>query len=412
MDAELYINDTLDSQDYKEEFANIGETSGIEKEGEEEHTFDAEKIAISTLPVTLSRLLERLEAKTISSPEIQRNDNLWDTVKKSRLIESLMVKIPLPLFYVAADPDEKWKIVDGLQRISAIRQFMLEHSYTLKNLEFLSDYDGCCFEDLPDKYKNRIKDSLFQFAVISATTPQEVQRNIFKRLNTGGLPLTLQEVRHALYYKHETNQFLVELTASKEFLEATTGSINDSRMAARELVLRFISFLVRGPERYPKNHDMDEFLSDTMLLMNAMPELDRKALEKAFYGRRVDTTCKYQDFEEIRRLFTLGMIRSKEIFGVHAFRKSTQFSKYRAPINKSIFECVAITLSQLSIAQYKLLLSNKDELTAYIHAQYQNNTDLYNAVSRDSQKHLSVQYRFKWFHNTLASWNNGGKKDD
>ncbi|MCL2151859.1 MAG: DUF262 domain-containing protein [Oscillospiraceae bacterium] len=396
-----------DANEYPQEFATYGQTSGIEIEQEEERPFNAEKISVSTMPVTLSRLLERIASGAISSPEIQRNDNLWDVEKKSRLIESLMIKIPLPLFYVAADPDENWKIVDGLQRVSTIKQFMLECSFTLKNLEFLSEYNGYAFKELPDKYQNRIKDAQFQFAIISATTPQEVQRNIFKRLNTGGLPLTLQEVRHALYYKHETNQFLVELTESKEFLDATTKSVNDARMAARELVLRFISFLVRGPEQYPKNHDMDEFLSDTMLFLNAMPEMDAKTLERSFYGRQVNHKCKYTDYEGIRSLFNLGMTRAGELFGLHAFRKSTQYSQYRAPINKSLFECVSITLSQLSPSQYDALVSDKDTLVAYLHHEYQNNIELYNTISRDSQKHASIQYRFNWFQDLFSTWNNG-----
>jgi len=404
-------NTAFDNLVLDEEYATIGKTSGIEKEEEVEHPFNAERVSVSTQIVPLSRLLERLEAGTISAPEIQRNDNLWNDVMKSRLIESLMIKIPLPLFYVAADLDENWKIVDGLQRICTIRQFMLEKTFRLNKLEFLIDLNGSSVDDLPVKYRNRIKDTQFQFAVIGSTTPQEVQRNIFKRLNTGGLPLTLQEVRHALYFEHKTNELLIELVKSEEFLRATNNSIDDSRMAARELVLRFISFLIREPEIYTRSNNMEKFLSDTMLLLNTMPDMNDKLLEKLFYKRQVDLTCRYKDFDEIKTLFLSGMERADKLFGTNAFRKSTKYSSRRAPVNKSIFECVAIILSQLCQTRFEYLLANADEMTSYIHKAYQENTILQNSISRDSQKFTSVQFRFKWFHDTLALREYGGKND-
>jgi hypothetical protein len=402
-----------DFNEPEEEYASIGKSSGVEKEIEEviEHPFDAEKISVNSAPVPLNRLLERLAAKTISAPEIQRRDDLWDVVKKSRLIESLMLKIPLPLFYVAADLDENWKIVDGLQRVSTIRQFMVDKSFKLKDLEFLTDFNGFSLEKLPMKYRNRISDSMFQFAVISATTPQEVQRNIFKRLNTGGLPLTQQEVRHALYYDKNTNDFLLELISSKEFCSATTNSVNDSRMAARELVLRFISFLVRDHYLYPKSSDMDEYLSDTMQLMNAMPELDHRVLEKSFYKRNVNTNLKITSFDEIRPLFILGMKRAKRLFGIHAFRKSTSHSAKRAPINKSIFECVAIILSQMDANRFAYLQTYKSMLINYIDESYKYDYFLRDAISRDSQKYSAVQARFEWFYETLVAREYGGEND-
>jgi len=396
---------------FDEEFATMGEKTGIEKEEEIEYPFDAEKINISVIPTPLSRLLERIENNTISAPDIQRADDLWDIEKKSRLIESLMLKIPLPLFYVAADPDENWKVVDGLQRVNVIKQFMIEKEFKLRKLEFLTDYNGGSFEDLHGKYKNRIKDTVFQFAVISATTPQEVQRNIFKRLNTGGLPLTHQEVRHALYFCDKTSSFLKDLATAKEFLEATGGTVKDTRMAARELVLRFISFLIRDCKTYPKNHNMDEFLSDTMVLMNEMPELKPNVLEKAFYKRKVNTTCKYRKFEDIKTYFCIGMLRARDLFDGHAFRKSTSLSSYKAPVNKSIFECVAICLSQMSQERFEYLMLHKHKLIEFFHSELKNNIQLNHSISRNSQEYKSVEYRFDWFRKVLLEQDYGGEDD-
>lgn len=152
----------------------------------ENNQVSAETISINALLVPLSRLFERLESMTISMPDTMLNDNLWDGEKKSRLIESLMLKIPVPLFYVTTDIRENWKIVDGVQRITAISQFVLKKSFTLEKLEFLTDLNGLGIDDLPIKYRNRIKDTQFQFAVISATTPQDVPLSILERLSAEG----------------------------------------------------------------------------------------------------------------------------------------------------------------------------------------------------------------------------------
>ncbi len=201
------LSNDIDS-DIPQDLADNGTLSGVEAEDDShEFPFDAEKISISSVPVPISRLLERLEKKTISSPQIQRSENLWSIQQQTRLIESLMLRIPLPLFYVAADSDENWKIVDGLQRVSALRNFLQDNAFVLSGLEFLTDLNNYSYDKLPAKYQNRIMDTTLQFAVISSTTPPEVQRNVFKRLNTGGLPLSQQEIRHALYYDEHVANF-------------------------------------------------------------------------------------------------------------------------------------------------------------------------------------------------------------
>ena len=391
-----------------QERADDGSYSGVELEaGSREFPFDAEKINISSVQVPISRLIERLKAKTISAPKIQRSENLWGYQEQSRLIESLMLRIPLPLFYVAADNDENWKIVDGLQRVSALRNFLLDKNFALEKLEFLVTLNGLDYDNLPSKYQNRIIDTTLQFAVISSTTPQEVQRNVFKRLNTGGMPLTAQEIRHALYYEDSCAELLHELANSEEFRKATDYSINDSRMAAKELVLRFIAFLIRDINAYPKNDDMDSFLSDTMLLLGAMPELRPEKLKKLFYPRDIDSSCKYKDHAIIKEKFILAMQRAYELFGTYAFRKSLP-PRNRSPINKALFETVAITLCQIDQENFERLSQHKEELFKKLEIGLDSNADLYRAISRDSLKLSSIQKRFDFFKQTFL---NIGKDD-
>lgn len=387
-----------------EDLTDTGCGAGVEREDEaHEFPFDADKISISSVPVPLSRLLERLMNKTISAPAIQRSENLWTYEQQSRLIESLMLRIPLPLFYVAADGDENWKIVDGLQRVTALRNFMLDKKFTLRGLEFLTNLNKASFEELPAKYQNRIKDTTLQFAVISATTPPEVQRNVFKRLNTGGLPLSPQEIRHALYYNERVADLLQNFADCSDFKTATDNSINDSRMAAKELVLRFISFLIRDLDAYPKNDDMDSFLSDTMLLLSAMPELNEADLKRLFSFRQdmPSFKCTFCHFEDIEKIFLLAMNRAYQLFGPYAFRKSLPGSK-RTPVNKALFETVAITLGEIEDNTFKRLLQRKKEL--FTEMQKALNGEMQNSISRDSHKLPSIKKRFAFFRNIFKKF--------
>jgi hypothetical protein len=386
-----------------EEYASIGKSSGVEQDFEidQEYPFDAEKISISLMTVPLTRLIERIEKETIVAPEIQRRDNLWSDKQKSRLIESLMLRIPLPLFYVGADGDDNWKIVDGLQRISAIKNFMISdkgNKMRFVQLEFFSQqFNGRTIEELPVKYQNRIKDTQLQFAVISATTPLEVQRNIFKRLNTGGLPLTPQEIRHALCYEKKSADFLLELASSQNFKTATDNSVDDSRMAAQELVLRFIAFLIRFSE-YKKNDDMDNFLSDTLQLLNVMPDFLDKQVKKKFFNRSINIECKYKNYKDIKDKFVLAMDRAKMIFGRYAFRKSNEGKK--TPINKSLFETISVILSEMSEEQFKSICTHKDDILKKMNEAFKN-SNLSDLISKNSQKVNPLRERYVIFDEIL-----------
>lgn len=375
----------------QEELTAEGLPGGVEREGEEPFPFDAEKISITNKPVPLETLLRRLRQGSISSPLIQRGENIWGDEQQSRLIESLMLRIPLPLFYVAADEQERWKVVDGLQRITAIRRFIQNKEFTLSGLEFLKAHEGEDFDSLPPLYQNRILETEFQFAVIGPSTPEKVQRNIFKRLNTGGLPLTAQEIRHALYYGPSA-ELLQELVGLEGFKNATANSVDDSRMAARELVLRYLAVLVFGPEQYPPNGDMDSFLCNTMKVIN---EPTRKVWGSS---ETVPPLPQITDRETLKAYFCRAMARAEKIFGRYAFRKSLpSHSKWRTPVNKALFEVWSYQLSRINDETFQRLLDRKEELFETLHNDIYVKDDgrFLDAISRSSHDPASMKYRHK-----------------
>ena len=222
-----------------------------------------------------------------------------------------------------------------------------------------------------------------------------MKRDVFKRINTGGLSLTDQEIRHALYSGVST-ELLGSLVQTKEFLHATDYSIKDQRMAGRELILRYISFLIRDPKQYI-GYTMDDWLSHTMEILNIFEtEYPNEKLLKIVsdnlsdYNKlpklRVDTV------EDIRDYFRLSMIRARKLFGPYAFRKSVVAP--RTPVNKGLFEVWSVTLSFLEEETFESLYSRRGKLKEKLIELYQD-PSFDRLISRGSNKAKSVRDRYE-----------------
>lgn len=390
-------NEHENTEQPKQELSETGEQIGIELDTDEEviEPFDPSKITIEQKAVPMDTILRRLKQGTlILSPSFQRKE-VWNASKKSRLIESIMLNIPLPMFYVAADELGKWEVVDGLQRLSAIRDFLHGDKngvlLKLKDLEFLSKrFDGKTFnaiENNPEDQKivNTLLETEMRFTIINPGTPEAVKRNIFKRINTGGMPLTSQEIRHALY-EGKSSQLLQELVVSDEFINAVGRRIDDSRMGASELVLRLLAFMVMDRGAYKSG--MDEWLSNAMRLINEFPQPRPETVSMVFKDS-VQPELKVQSLEDIKQKFSLAMQRAAQLFEGHAFRKSLPGDERKSPINKSLFEVWGNILAEMPSAEFNQLHAEKDRFFR----EYQillSKSDFANAISRHSSSQKGV----------------------
>ncbi|MCI9137664.1 MAG: DUF262 domain-containing protein, partial [Lachnospiraceae bacterium] len=152
--------------------------------------FNPSTIDIIMKPITLDSIVKRIENEEINmETEFQRKSGLWSEMKKSQLIESLLLKIPLPAFYFDESREDSWLIIDGLQRLTALKEFMVDKSLKLEGLEFFLDLNGCGFDDLPRVFTRRLEETSLVSFNIRAGTPENVKFNIFKRINTGSLEL-------------------------------------------------------------------------------------------------------------------------------------------------------------------------------------------------------------------------------
>ncbi|EEP89545.1 DUF262 domain-containing protein [Yersinia kristensenii] len=375
----------------EDDLASEGIGSGVESEPEmpeyaNKTPFDPDSISLTTKVVSLDTVLRRLKNTTIVlSPEFQREE-VWDKKRKSLLIESMILKIPLPMFYVSEDNDGVWEVVDGLQRLSTIRDFILGEDgdgkgFKLQDLEFWGEslnsktFYKLLFDSKAARVVNNIMETELLFTVINPGTPDNVKRNIFKRINTGGMRLSDQEIRNALYQGIAT-KFLRVLSNNEYYTEVTGGTIKDNRMAGRELILRYLAFSLLGRDKF--TGDIDDFLSNTMLHLNNEAEFS-------------DLDC--ASLSSIKYRFELGLYRSYLLFSSHAFRKSVAGARKKTSINKSLFEVWLIILSELDETEFKCLESQSEFFLAK-YSDLFHDVDFSNSISRRGGSPWGANFRY------------------
>lgn len=296
--------------------------------------FDPSKIDIESKALTIDSILKKIKYDELElDSSFQRKAGLWTVKQKSQLIESLLLKIPLPTFYFDASNDEKWQIIDGLQRISTLKEFAVDQTLTLTGMEFLKDLNGSKYDKLPRSLQRRLEETNVNTYIVKPTTPKNVKFNIFKRINTGGLVLEPQEIRNALY-QGQASEFLLRLSKNENFLKATGNSIKPTRMLDREFCLRYVAFTELSLDSYTGN--LDDFLNSGMDYLGKVDEDKLNVIETSF---------------------SRNMNSAYELFGQYAFRKV--INGRRGPVNKSFFEMWSYTLNNLSDTEIDCLLSKK-----------------------------------------------------
>jgi Protein of unknown function DUF262 len=360
--------------------------------------FDPSQINIKIIPRNIGQLIEMLQYGEILIPRYQRLPNLWSDTKKSRFIESLMLDLPIPLFYFDEAEDNKWFVVDGLQRMSTLEHFVLgkgdvsnnKEQLLLQDLEFLTQYNGKTWEGLPRDIKRRINSNQVTINLIGKGTPDEVKYTIFSRINQGDVPLKAQEIRTALFqgYRIDFLESLVsadlesgQLTESGQlFAKATGGSIKARRQEDLNFISRFIAFYLIDFNKYEP--DMDRFITK---------------------GTK-EIPIQIKEQQKIREDFNKSMQIAIDIFGKYSFRKRVNKDDARKPINKPIFEVVAVTFAKLSQEEINKLMQNKDAFIDKFIELQNNSTTFWNAITTGTATKESVISRNKEFRSMLKTF--------
>jgi hypothetical protein len=290
--------------------------------------YPLDSVFVRTEQRTVGEVVRRIRADRYDlSPDFQR-EFLWSVEKQSRLIESCLMRLPLPVFYVAEAKDGRIVVVDGLQRLTTFKRF-LDGDFKLKfpsadeDVPKPNPLEGDRFQDLQLNLQERIEDTQLTLYVLDAKAPERAKLDIFERVNSGE-PLTRQQMRNCLY-NGEATRWLRDAAESEAFQEATGGSLDRKKMRDREAINRFCAFRLFGWEKY--KGDMDTFLAEALELMNDM-EADR--------------------LEKLRARFDRAMTNNYNLFGKHAFRKSLRGQDSgRSILNIALFEVCAVTLARV-----------------------------------------------------------------
>ncbi|MGC6767551.1 DUF262 domain-containing protein [Enterococcus sp. LJL128] len=292
--------------------------------------YSPEKIKISQQLLSIKYMFELYEDGLIElSPDFQRQRVWKNDRQKSRLIESLILNIPIPAFYMYETEEGGFQIIDGQQRLDAIFGF-LQGKFRLKGLEYLNDYEGLAFADLSVKLKGQIYRTQLSVNTIDITSPKRVVYDIFKRINTGGVPLNNQEMRNAIS-SPAVREFYKRCRQSEEFLLATCHRVGERRLEDQELVLRFVAFYrIYDFENQKINYEHSsivDLLNETHEFLLDHPE----------------------EFDAYEKAFKRGLMKSYELFERNAFNKYVVYEdgSYRPTsiINKPLYSAFTVLLA-------------------------------------------------------------------
>lgn len=359
-----------------EEFQQKSLEFSIEKEDDGttsymEKPFNPKDIDIISRTMSMDNIIKRLKENEIDlAPDFQRNMNLWEPKKQSQLIESILISFPLPAFYFDGTDKNRWLVVDGLQRLSTINNFVVEKKLKLTGLEFLEKLEGETFDTLPRTLQRQIEEAQIVAYIINPGTPDEVKFNIFKRINTGGLVLEPQEIRHALNQGLPA-KLVAELASYIEFQEATQYVIPSLRMLDREFVTRFVSFYINNPNDYKP--DLDTFLNKSMG--------DIKKLSD-------------DEVLQLKSDFKYAMQLAQKIFGRFAFRKVFDIEGRRKPINKALFEVWSVSLAKLNDKERKIIVQKAEEVFKAFIKLMNDDTSFEPSITSATGDKTRVAYRF------------------
>ena len=344
----------------------------------EQPVYPLDDIMVRSEKRTVSEVVTRIKrGRYILDPDFQR-DFVWEKKKQSKLVESCVMRIPLPVFYVAEGEDGRITIVDGLQRLITFSRF-LNDRLALTGLGDLHPLTNKRFSQLPLHLQERVEDTQLTLYILDKNAPQRARLDIFERVN-GGEALSRQQMRNAIYNGPGT-RWLSDMSSSPAFSKATGSSLNRKIMRDREAVNRFAGFHVLGWSSYA-NGDMDEFLARAIGRLNSA-ESDRLVA----LGRR----------------FTDSMQHNFTLFRFHSFRKSLREAKHgarRSPVNIALFDVLSWAFARMSGSA----VEEDGDHIAYCIRMLLDDDSFVHAITYSTNSTKQVHTRFNMVADALSDW--------
>ncbi|CAK2251158.1 DUF262 domain-containing protein [Vibrio crassostreae] len=278
---------------------------------------ETRKVDFDSFDISVKELVSMSQEKIIDiAPEYQRQFR-WPSDNQSKLIESVLLGIPVPSLFMAANKDGSWELIDGVQRLNSLihfvgsteqlEQFGFDKPLELSGLDVLTEFNGVKYSELPTTLKLKFSLRPLKVTTLSDKSDLKVRFDLFERLNTGGIKLTDQEIR-ACVFRGQFNDFLSDLAQNDDFNAVVNIPVKKEKDGTKEeLILKYFAYKLN---RHSFDHSVVEFLNDFM----------------------ADATIKFQ-YKKQREIFesTFSQLRNELPNGIRrGNRSTTPFNLYEA----------------------------------------------------------------------------------
>lgn len=333
------------------------------------HEFQ-ENVVLETSDHALSTINDMVDADKIDlAPQFQRRDR-WEAERQSSLIESFILNIPVPPVYLAERDQGRYDVIDGKQRLTAIKEF-LSGTLRLRGLERFTDLNGTFFETLPADVQSALNFRPLRTVTLLRQSSPEAKYEVFHRLNTGGQVLNAQEIRNVLY-RGDLNDLIYRL-AEEQFLRTqlkvkTTKSSPYMRMTDAEWVLRFFCL----------SESWRSFEGDFRRSMDSFMAHNQNASKAAL--------------ADLEAKFISALSACQEIFGARAFKR-WDGTRWRDQAMAAIFDAQMVACSELESSTLRGASSESEEIMDSFALRLTENPDLDEAVRRSTNTPSRVRLR-------------------
>jgi hypothetical protein len=295
---------------------------------------DERRLVTQSYDLSVSTLIEQWKDGTLKLPEIQR-EYVWNNTKASRLIESLLLNVPIPVLYLAESGD-KYDIIDGHQRVASVVRFV-ENEFRLIGLKVLGDADrrGKRFHQLPPADQRRIRTRVMRAIIITEESHPSMKFEVFERLNSGSIQLNAQEIRHSTH-RGPFISMIKRLVKVAAFRTCIGTKLPRRREVDTELVLRYFAF----------SDDLENYRPPLQRFLNNYCAIKNKQSESVLQS------------DETRFLRAAENVQS--LYGGSAFRLTDETGKVTdRNINRALAETQLVTLG---LCDSKALAARKVEV--------------------------------------------------
>lgn len=340
---------------------------------------------------TLNELFSKGNAYELQ-PDFQRRKGRWSSEKKSKLIESFIINVPVPPVFLYEVSYANYEVMDGLQRISTIIDYYND-KFELAGLIQWSELNGMKYSQLPDKIKEGIDRRYLSSIILLNESASDLEKAmqmkqlVFERLNTGGEMLSGQEIRNAIY-NGKMNDRCIKLS-DNEIFKRLWGLKNDNASADEkdplyrnmgdvELVLRF--FAMRFVDKFTGK--LDIFLDNYLKSANMFPEKTLDMLEEQF----------------LRNITVAYHLLGDKAFKIYKHRYVSL--DWSSDAQRTVYDPMMIALTQLQLTDAEIEASNKIELVKKLEKFYEDHEDDFDGKK---QSRSDIQHRAEILYNFLSS---------